>query len=129
MEAGKVRSGIVPLAKRKMAIMAHTETVVHRSKIVHKTKVPAPPQDLGNKTESTHRVGRTRSLRTPKDLGYPLRPHLRLPARRPRLVTRVRFEEMATLSSYSRSQCLILTFYQERLLSIHKNTHSPVVTS
>lgn len=129
MEAGKVQSGTVPLAKRKMTTMAHTKTVVHRSKIVHKTKVPAPSQDLGNKTEFTHRVGRTSSLRTPKDLGYPLRPHLRLPARRSRLVTRVRFEGMATLSSYSRSQCLILTYCQERLLSIHKNTHSPVVTS
>lgn len=54
--------------------------------------------------------GKQRPLRTPKNLGYPPRPHPKLPARRLRLGTRTRFEEMATLSFYSLSRCLILTY-------------------
>lgn len=53
--------------------MAHTETVVHGFKTEHKTKAPAPPQDLGNKAEPTHRIRKTKTPENPKKPGLPLK--------------------------------------------------------
>ncbi|CAO2606251.1 Histone H1.8 [Lemmus lemmus] len=80
--ASKVQSSVASLAKRKMAAMAHTETVVHGSKMEHKTKAPAPPLDLGNKAEPTHRVRKTKTPENPKRPGLPPKTSSKAPSKK-----------------------------------------------
>ncbi|XP_050004567.1 histone H1.8 isoform X2 [Alexandromys fortis] len=80
--ASKVQSNVASLAKRKMAAMAHTETVVHGSKMEHKTKAPAPPQDSGNKVEPTHRVRKTKTPENPKKPGLPPKTSSKAPSKK-----------------------------------------------
>ncbi|CAH7181102.1 histone H1.8 isoform X2 [Phodopus roborovskii] len=65
----KVQNSVASLAKKKMAAMAHTETVVQGATTVHKTKAPAPPQDMGHKAQPTPRVRKTKTPKNPKRPG------------------------------------------------------------
>ncbi|KAL6082983.1 hypothetical protein STEG23_028235 [Scotinomys teguina] len=69
--ASKVQNSVTSLDKRKMAVMAHNETVAQGARIVHKTKAPAPPQDIRNKVQPTHRVRRTKTPENSKRPGLP----------------------------------------------------------
>lgn len=62
--------------------MAHNETVVHGSKMEHKTKAPAPPQDPGNKAEPTHRVRKTKTPENPKRPGLPPKTSSKAPSKK-----------------------------------------------
>ncbi|XP_051059551.1 histone H1.8 isoform X1 [Phodopus roborovskii] len=65
----EVQNSVASLAKKKMAAMAHTETVVQGATTVHKTKAPAPPQDMGHKAQPTPRVRKTKTPKNPKRPG------------------------------------------------------------
>ncbi|XP_041910459.1 LOW QUALITY PROTEIN: histone H1.8 [Arvicola amphibius] len=80
--ASQVQSNVASLAKRKMAAMAHTETVVHGSKMEHKTKAPAPPQDPGNKAKPTHRVRKTKTPENPPKPGLPPKTSSKAPSKK-----------------------------------------------
>ncbi|XP_027284989.1 histone H1.8 [Cricetulus griseus] len=67
----KVPKSAASLTKRKMTAMAHTKTVVQGARMVHKTKAPVPPQDMGHKAQSTSRVRKTKSPEDPKRPGLP----------------------------------------------------------
>ncbi|GAB1291185.1 Histone H1.8 [Apodemus speciosus] len=59
--ANKVQNSAAPLAKRKMAAMAHTETAVQGAKTVQKTTAPTPSQDTGHQAQPTPRVRKTKT--------------------------------------------------------------------
>lgn len=62
--ASKVQNSVASLAKRKMADMAHTVTVVQGAETVQETKVPTPSQDIGHKVQPIPRV---RKAKTPEN--------------------------------------------------------------
>lgn len=67
----QVPKSAASLTKRKMTAMAHTKTVVQGARMVHKTKAPVPPQDMGHKAQPTSRVRKTKSPEDPKRPGLP----------------------------------------------------------
>ncbi|KAL1790526.1 histone H1oo [Sigmodon hispidus] len=69
--ASKVQHSVASLAKRKMAAMAHTETVVLGTGMAHKTKAPAPPQDMGRKAQPTQKTRKPKTPENPKRPGLP----------------------------------------------------------
>ncbi|XP_052030583.1 histone H1.8 [Apodemus sylvaticus] len=62
--ASKVQNSAAPLAKRKMAAVAHTETAVQGVKTVQKTTAPAPSLDVGHQAQPTPRI---RKAKTPEN--------------------------------------------------------------
>nr|XP_006978612.2 histone H1.8 [Peromyscus maniculatus bairdii] len=80
--ANKVQNSGASLAKRKMAATAHTETAVQGARMVHKTKAPAPPQDMGCRAQPTHRVRRTKTPENSKRPGLPPKTSSKVPSKK-----------------------------------------------
>ncbi|XP_052578308.1 histone H1.8 [Peromyscus californicus insignis] len=80
--ASKVQNSVASLTKRKMAAAAHTETVVQGARTVHKSKAPAPPQDMACKAQPTHRVRRTKTPENSKRPGLPPKTSSKVPSKK-----------------------------------------------